>query len=529
MSAENNTNIKKPVCLIILDGWGIADKSESNAITLAKTPNMSKFHEFYPNTLLQASGEAVGLPEGQMGNSEVGHLNIGSGRIVYQELTRITKSIKDGDFFDNEALMSAVNNAKDKNSCLHVMGLVSDGGVHSHINHLKALVDLALMHGITRLYIHAFLDGRDVPPKSAIPFLKEVNDYLKLKGIGEIATISGRYYAMDRDNRWDRVKKSYDAMVYRIGESYNSPEELVSKSYDAGLDDEFVIPGLVKVKDESDACIKNDDSIIFFNFRPDRARQITRSFIFDNFTDFDRGIKPPRVFFVSMTQYNKDFNVPVAYPPGSITNTLGEVLAANNLKQLRIAETEKYAHVTFFFNGGVEKPNPGEDSILIPSPKVVTYDLKPEMSAVELTDKVIEKIDDNIYDVIILNYANPDMVGHTGFIEATIKAIETVDMCVGRVISKLNEIGGLGIVTADHGNAEEMLDCKEHCPMTAHTMSKVPFIICNTDIKKLKGQENGKECKDNQFGMLCDIAPTILELLKIEKPKEMTGQSLIIQ
>lgn len=527
MNAENK--IKRPICLIILDGWGIADKSEGNAITLAKTPNMSKFREFYPNTVLLASGEAVGLPEGQMGNSEVGHLNIGAGRIVYQELTRITKSIKDGDFLNNEALVSAVNNVKDKKSCLHIMGLVSDGGVHSHIEHLKALIDLASMNVITKLYIHAFLDGRDVLPKSAIPFLKEVNDYLKLKGIGEIATVSGRYYAMDRDNRWDRVKKSYDSMVYRIGESYDCPEELVSKSYVAGLDDEFVIPGLVKVKSDSDACIKTDDSVIFFNFRPDRARQITKAFIFDDFADFDRGTKLPRVFFVCMTQYNKDFNAPVAYPPGKITNTLGEVLAANNLRQLRIAETEKYAHVTFFFNGGVEKPNPGEDRILIPSPKIVTYNLKPEMSAFELTDKVIGKISASIYDVIILNYANPDMVGHTGFIEAAIKAVETVDVCIGRVINKLNETGGLGIITADHGKAEEMIDCIERCPMTAHTMSNVPFIICSADIKKLKGQGNGKDCSDDQFGMLCDIAPTILELLNIEKPKEMTGQSLIIR
>jgi 2,3-bisphosphoglycerate-independent phosphoglycerate mutase len=526
MIAENN--IKRPICLIILDGWGIADKSEGNAITLAKTPNMSMFLELYPNTALLASGEAVGLPDGQMGNSEVGHLNIGAGRIVYQELTRITKSIKDGDFFNNEALMSAVNNVKEKKSCLHIMGLVSDGGVHSHIEHLKALIDLASRHNITKLYIHAFLDGRDVPPKSAIPFLKEVNDYLKLKGIGEIATVSGRYYAMDRDNRWDRVQRSYDAMVYRIGQSYDCPEELVSESYAVGLDDEFVIPGCVKVKNNDDACIKTGDSIIFFNFRPDRARQITKAFIFDDFTDFDRGIKPPQVFFVCMTQYNKDFNTPVAYPPGKIINTLGEVLAANDLRQLRIAETEKYAHVTFFFNGGVEKPNLGEDRILIPSPKIVTYNLKPEMSAFELTGKVIEIISAGIYDVIILNYANPDMVGHTGFIEAAIKAVETVDVCVGRVINKLNESGGLGIITADHGNAEEMIDCIEHCPMTAHSMSKVPFIICSNDIKKLKGQANSKECSDDQFGRLCDIAPTILELLRIEKPKEMTGQSLII-
>jgi len=509
--------VKKPVCLIILDGWGIRDAEEGNAILLAKTPNMDRFYDIYPHTSLQCSGEAVGLPEGQMGNSEVGHLNIGAGRVVYQELTRITKSIKDGDFFLNKALISAMENAKNKKSSLHVMGLLSDGGVHSHINHLKAIIDLAERNSVRQVYIHAFLDGRDVPPQSAIQYLNDLDSYLKTKGFGEIATVSGRYYAMDRDSRWERIKKAYDAMVYRAGDAYDSAEDLVKASYQDGIDDEFVIPALVKVKDRECAKIKTGDSVIFFNFRPDRARQLTKSFIYSDFSDFNRGNNPPEVFFVSMTQYNKDFPVPVAFSPASIKNTLGEILAANGLKQLRIAETEKYAHVTFFFNGGVEKPNPGEDRILIASPKVATYDLKPEMSAFEVTDKVVEMIGTGIYDVIILNYANADMVGHTGFLDAAIKAVETIDGCLGRVIAKLNDTGGIGIITADHGNVEEMVDCEKSCPMTAHTTSKVPFLLCSRDVKKLKDS-----------GGLCDIAPTILELLHIEKPAEMTGNSLII-
>ena len=513
--------VKKPICLIILDGWGINVADAGNAICQANTPNMNHYYEIYPNTVLQSSGEAVGLPDGQMGNSEVGHLNIGAGRIVYQELTRITKSIKDGDFFSNEALLSAVNNVKKNNSCLHLMGLVSDGGVHSHINHLKALIDLAFRNNIKDLYIHAFLDGRDVPPKSAIPFLEEIDSYLEQKGIGKIATVSGRYYAMDRDCRWERVKKSYDAMVYRIGEKFKTAEELVARSYEDGADDEFILPALVEVENEEKAKIKTRDSLIFFNFRPDRARQITKSFILKDFSNFDRGNNPPYAYFVCMTQYNKDFTVPVAYPPSEIKNTLGEVLAKNNLRQLRIAETEKYAHVTFFFNGGVEKPNPGEDRILIPSPKVATYNLKPEMSAFKVTDKVIEKITENIYDVIILNYANPDMVGHTGFLDAAIKAVEAVDNCVGRVVNKTNEVGGLVIISADHGNVEEMIDHTSGCPMTAHTTSDVPFIVCDENIK-LK-EQGGKK----YIGKLCDIAPTMLELLNIKKPEEMTGKVLL--
>ena len=511
--------VKKPLCLIILDGWGLSDEEEGNAIRLADTPNMDKYMKIYPGTSLDSSGEAVGLPDGQMGNSEVGHLNIGAGRIVYQEFTRISKSIREKDFFSNEVLLSAMDNVIKNNSSLHVMGLVSDGGVHSHIEHLKALADLAKLKGIRKLYIHAFLDGRDVPPNSGLKFVSQVDDYLKKQKIGLIATVCGRYYAMDRDSRWDRVKEAYDVLVYRKGKAFKSAQELVSASYAKEVYDEFVKPAPVVTDDEESARIKSSDSVIFFNFRPDRARQITRAFIYKDFAKFDRGPNPPDVFFVCMTRYNKNFKAPVAYPPAKINNTLGEVLAANGMKQLRIAETEKYAHVTFFFNGGVEKSSPGEDRILIPSPRVATYDLKPEMSAIEVTDTVIEKISENIYDVIILNYANPDMVGHTGYINAAIKAVETVDICIGRVIEKLNSCGGIGIITADHGNAEEMVDCEQHCAITAHSTSEVPFIICSNEIKKLAGPGHA----------LCDIAPTILELLKIKKPCEMTGNSLIIE
>jgi len=516
--------VKKPLCLMILDGWGLSNNVKGNAIKCANTPNMDSFYGIYPHTELESSGEAVGLPDGQMGNSEVGHLNIGAGRVVYQELTRITKSIKDGDFFSNQALMGAIYNARENKSCLHVMGLVSDGGVHSHMEHLKALIDLAEKNDIRKFYVHAFLDGRDVPPQSAIIYLQQVDDYLRKKAFGQVATVSGRYYAMDRDNRWDRVKKAYDVLVYRKGAMFDSAEELVESSYSQGINDEFVLPALVRTSDEESAKVKSGDSLIFFNFRPDRARQITRSFIFDDFNEFDRGLEPPKVFFVCMTQYNKDFTAPVAYPPAMIKNTLGEVLSVKGLRQLRIAETEKYAHVTFFFNGGVEKSNPGEDRILIPSPKVATYDLKPEMSAFEVTGMVIKEIEKGIYDVIIMNYANPDMVGHTGFIDAAIKAVETVDECAGRVIAKLNETGGLGIITADHGNVEEMIDCQKNCVITAHSTSRVPFILCSNEIKKL-----AREFPGPRAAALCDIAPTMLELLSIEKPGDMAGQSLILE
>ncbi len=510
--------VVKPICLIILDGWGLSEQIEGNAIKLAKTPHMDNYYKTYPNTRLNASGEAVGLPEGQMGNSEVGHLNIGAGRVVCQEFTRINKEIKNGGFFKNKVLIKTIENVKKNNSCLHLIGLVSDGGVHSHIKHLKALIDLASDYKIKDLFIHAFLDGRDVPPRSAVPFLNEVDDYLKKKGIGRIATVSGRYYGMDRDNRWDRVKKSYDALVYRKGKEFKTAAEVVKTSYSNNIDDEFVIPSIVESKDNEKAKIKSGDSVIFFNFRPDRARQLTRAFISDSFKGFDRGQKPPKVHFVCMTQYDKTFNALVAFPPQEIKNTLGEVISNNNLKQLRIAETEKYAHVTFFFNGGLEKPFRGEDRILIPSPEVATYDLKPEMSAFEVTDAVVSKIKLKKYDVIILNFANPDMVGHTGHIDAAIKAIEAVDKCVGRVVEELITSGGLALITADHGNAEEMINHVDKRVITAHSISSVPFLICNSKIK-LKD-------KNNNF-KLSDIAPTILDLLKIEKPEEMTGKSLL--
>ncbi|MCJ7666273.1 MAG: 2,3-bisphosphoglycerate-independent phosphoglycerate mutase, partial [Actinobacteria bacterium] len=472
----------------------------------------------FPHTSLDASGESVGLPEGQMGNSEVGHLNIGAGRVVYQELTRINKKIENMDFFRNDALNSAIDNAKRDNRNLHIMGLLSDGGVHSHINHLKALIDLAVQEKVKNIYIHAFLDGRDVPPRSAIPYLEDIDKYLKDKSTGEIATVSGRYYSMDRDNRWDRTKRAYDVLVYRRGEEFDSPQALVEKSYKDQVDDEFVVPALVRIKNGKNGKIKTGDSVIFFNFRPDRARQLTRAFIEPDFSRFDRGENPPETYFVCMTQYDKNYNCQVAFPPQVIDNTLGEVLSANGLHQLRIAETEKYAHVTFFFNGGIEKPYRGEDRILIPSPDVATYNLKPEMSAIEVTDKVIESIRKNIYDIIILNYANADMVGHTGFIDSAIKAVETVDSCVGKVVSEVNGAGGITIITADHGNAEEMVSPLSGGIMTAHSTFPVPFIVCS---REFKIRANKKAYK------LSDIAPTLLKLLELKKPPGMTGISII--
>jgi 2,3-bisphosphoglycerate-independent phosphoglycerate mutase len=515
---KKNKEIKQ-ICLIILDGWGISRKLIGNAVRVADTPNVDHYYKIYPHVKLKPLGEAVGLPEGQMGNSEVGHLNIGAGRIVYQEFTRINREIKNGNFFKNDVLIKAINNVKKKNSNLHLMGLVSDGGVHSHINHLKALVKLAAESGVKNLFIHAFLDGRDVHPRSSLTYLNELESYLKRKGIGQIATVSGRYYGMDRDNRWERTRKSYDAIANREGKKFNTAAEVVESSYRDNVDDEFVMPAIVNCKDEERAKVKSEDSLIFFNFRPDRARQITRAFILGKeFNKFDRGKNPPEACFVSMTQYDKEFNVPVAFPPAKIVNTLGEVISKNKLKQLRIAETEKYAHVTFFFNGGIEKPYDGEDRILIPSPKVATYDLKPEMSAYEIADTVIEKIKLKEYDVIIINFANPDMVGHTGSMEAAVKAVEVVDECAGRVVSALNDNEGLAIITADHGNADEMINPKTMEVITCHSKSPVPFIVCDSKIK-LK--------KDNGSFKLGDIAPTMLDLLKIKKPVEMTGISLI--
>ena len=507
---------KKPVMLMILDGFGNAPKSEGNAVELAKKPNFDKLLKEYPHTNLNASGLAVGLPEGQMGNSEVGHLNIGAGRIVYQELTRITKSIEDRDFFENEALLKAINNAKDNNKALHLLGLLSDGGVHSHINHLKGLLQFAKEKGLQKVYIHAFMDGRDVPPSSGKDFIIKTEEIIKEVGVGEIATISGRYYAMDRDNRWERVELAYNALVLGKGEEDTSAIKAIERSYAENKTDEFVLPCVITEDGKAKATIKDGDSVIFFNFRPDRAREITRAINDKTFDGFSRNTL--NLTFVTMTQYDKTLEgVDVAFKPQTLTNTLGEYVSSKGLNQLRIAETEKYAHVTFFFNGGVEKENKGEDRALIPSPKVATYDLKPEMSAYEVTEELIKRLDSDIYDMIILNFANPDMVGHTGIIEAAIKAVETVDECLGKVVDKVLEKDGTIFITADHGNAETMVDFSTGTPFTAHTTNTVPFLWVSNNT-------SGKSLKE---GKLADIAPTMLNVLGLSVPSEMNGENLI--
>jgi 2,3-bisphosphoglycerate-independent phosphoglycerate mutase len=508
---------KRPLLLMILDGYGLRENKEGNAIASAKTPNLNKLFSNYPHSRLEASGLSVGLPEGQMGNSEVGHLNIGAGRIVYQDLTRITKSIHDGDFFRNKALLDAMKIVQTSGSSLHLMGLLSDGGVHSHIGHMYALLELAKQQGIRKVYVHAFLDGRDVPPKSALEYIHEAEKKMKELFAPQwsecgFATISGRYYAMDRDKRWDRVKKTYDAMTSGTGINAENAHLAVENAYLRGETDEFVTPAVILRNEKPVSTISDKDSVIFFNFRSDRAREITRAFIDDNFKDFKRKLYP-HTNFVCFTQYDETFDVPLAFPPESLKNIFAEVLSRHHLSQLRIAETEKYAHVTFFFNGGVEAQVAGEHRILIPSPKVPTYDLQPEMSAFYVTDEVIKAIASGRHDVIILNYANLDMVGHTGVFDAAVKAVEAVDECIGRVFYAVRAAGGLLIITADHGNAEEMIDEKGGI-RTAHTCDPVPFIFC----------EKGVRVRN---GMLADIAPTLLDVLGIEKPKEMTGSSLI--
>ena len=507
---------KKPVMLMIMDGFGLAPKSEGNAVALAKKPNYDRLLKEYPNTELQASGMAVGLPEGQMGNSEVGHLNIGAGRIVYQELTRITKSIQDGEIFENEALLKAMKNAKENNTSLHLMGLLSDGGVHSHIDHLRGLLEFAKKEGLQKVYVHAFMDGRDVPPSSGKEFIEKTEAMMKEIGVGEIATLSGRYYAMDRDNRWERVQLAYDALVLGKGETADSAVEAIENSYHDNKTDEFVLPCVVMKNGAPTATIQNGDSVVFFNFRPDRAREITRAINDREFAGFER--ETLNLTFVTMTQYDKTLEgVNIAFKPQTLVNTLGEYVSSKGLNQLRIAETEKYAHVTFFFNGGVEKENPGEDRKVIPSPKVATYDLKPEMSAYEVTEELLSRIDEDKYDMIILNYANPDMVGHTGVVEAAIKAVETVDECLGKVVDKILEKDGTLFITADHGNAETEIDFSTGNPFTAHTTNPVPFIwVTNhVDGRKLNA------------GKLADIAPTMLNEMGVEVPAEMTGECLI--
>ncbi|WP_066633378.1 2,3-bisphosphoglycerate-independent phosphoglycerate mutase [Desulfolucanica intricata] len=508
---------QEPVVLILLDGWGLSSQEQGNAIAQARKPNMDSFLDRYPHTVLSTSGEDVGLPEGQMGNSEVGHLNIGAGRVVYQELTRITRAIKDGSFFKNPVFLDLIQKVREAGSALHLMGLLSDGGVHSHIEHLFALLKLAKEQGLEKVFIHVFLDGRDVPPDNAKEYIVALQNKMDELNIGTIATVMGRYYAMDRDRRWERTAKAYEAMVYGKGPVAESPLEAVEESYRREKTDEFVEPTvIIRAGEKPVATIADQDGIIFYNFRPDRARQITRAFVDEDFIEFDRGAKPPRVSFVCLTQYDKTIQAPVAFKPQVLKNTLGEVLSKHGIPQLRLAETEKYAHVTFFFNGGVEAPNPGEERILIPSPKVATYDQKPEMSAPEVTDTFIEQLRQDKFRVIIMNYANADMVGHTGDMAAAVRAVETVDECLGRVVPAVLEKGGVVLITADHGNAEHMID-PEGNPHTAHTTDPVPFILAADTLTGVKLHE----------GSLQDIAPTILLLLGLPKPVEMTGKPLI--
>lgn len=502
--------MKKPLILMILDGFGIAPES-GNAIKAANKPNIDKLFAENPLTQIGASGMDVGLPDGQMGNSEVGHTNIGAGRIVYQELTKITKTINEDKLKDNEAIVSAMDKALENGTALHLMGLLSDGGVHSHNTHLYGILELAKKKGLEKVYIHAFLDGRDVPPSSAADFVQACVDKTEEIGVGKIATVMGRYYAMDRDNRWERVEKAYAAMVYGEGVEAECPVCAVKNSYKEDVTDEFVVPSVVK----GGATIQPNDSVIFFNFRPDRAREITRTLVDPDFDGFERkkGFFP--VNFVCMTQYDATMpNVDVAFKPQVLTNTLGEYISDKGMTQLRIAETEKYAHVTFFFNGGVEKQYPGEDRILVKSPSVATYDLQPEMSAYEVTDKLVPAIKSGKYDMIILNFANCDMVGHTGVFDAAVKAVEAVDDCVGKVVDAIKEMGGVALITADHGNADKMVD-DDGEPFTAHTTNPVPFCVI------------GYDCELKDGGRLADIAPTMLQILGLPQPEEMDGTSLI--
>ena len=510
---------KRPTVLMILDGYGLNDKKDGNAIAQAKTPVMDGLMSTCPFVKGYASGLAVGLPDGQMGNSEVGHLNMGAGRIVYQDLTRITKEIEEGSFFENAELKRAMENAKEKDSSLHMYGLLSDGGVHSHNTHLYALLEMAKRYGLSKVYVHCFLDGRDTPPASGKDYVQELTDKMQEIGVGQIATVMGRYYAMDRDNRWDRVEKAYRAMTLGEGDQAESGVEAVAQSYAKEVTDEFVLPTVVMKDGAPVATNKDDDSIIFFNFRPDRAREITSTFCCDEFDGFDRGPRK-KVVYVCFTEYDVTIpNKTIAFKKVSITNTFGEFLAANGLKQARIAETEKYAHVTFFFNGGVEAPNEGEDRILVNSPKVATYDLKPEMSVYEVCEKVVGAVTSGKYDVVITNFANPDMVGHTGVPEAAVKAIEAVDECVGKVVEAVKEVNAQMFICADHGNAEQLVDYETGAPFTAHTTNPVPFILVNCDEKY--GLREG--------GCLADIAPTLIQLMGMEQPSEMTGKSLLVE
>ena len=510
---------KKPTVLMILDGFGLNERVEANAIAEAKKPNIDRLMKEYPFVKGYASGMAVGLPDGQMGNSEVGHINMGAGRIVYQELTRITKEIQDGTFYKNTALLEAIENCKKNDSDLHLFGLLSDGGVHSHNTHLYALLELAKREELKNVYVHAFLDGRDTPPASGKGFVERLQEQMKTIGVGKVATVMGRYYAMDRDNRWDRVEKAYNAMALGEGETAESATTAVQNSYDQEKFDEFVLPTVVTENGKPVATIKEKDSVIFFNFRPDRAREITRVFCDDEFSGFERA-KRMELTYVCFSEYDVTIsNKIAAFHKISLNNTFGEFLADNHKTQLRLAETEKYAHVTFFFNAGVEVPNEGEDRILVKSPKVATYDLQPEMSAFEVADNLVKSIKSDKYDVIIVNFANPDMVGHTGIEDAAIKAIEAVDQCVGMAVEALLSVDGQMFICADHGNAEQLVDYETHEPFTAHTTNPVPFILVNYD----------KDYTLAEGGCLADIIPTMIQMMGMEKPAEMTGKSLLIK
>ena len=510
---------KKPVVLMILDGYGLNDNCDHNAVCEGRTPVMDQLMSQCPFVKGNASGLAVGLPDGQMGNSEVGHLNMGAGRIVYQELTRITKSIQDGDFFDVPEFLQAVENCRKNDSALHLWGLVSDGGVHSHNTHIYGLLELARRNGLDKVYVHCFLDGRDTPPASGKGYVEELEAKMKELGVGKVASVMGRYYAMDRDNRWDRVERAYNALTRGEGGTAVSAAAGIQASYDAEVNDEFVEPFVVVEDGKPVATVKDNDSVIFFNFRPDRAREITRAFCDDDFKGFARD-RRLNLTYVCFTDYDDTIaNKLVAFKKEAIVNTFGQFLADHDMTQARIAETEKYAHVTFFINGGVEEPNKGEDRILVPSPKVATYDLQPEMSAPAVCDKLVEAIKSGKYDVVIINFANPDMVGHTGTEDAAIKAIETVDACVGRAVDAVKEMDGVLFICADHGNAEQLVDYETGTPFTAHTTNPVPFILVNAD----------PSYKLREGGCLADIAPTLIELMGMEQPKEMTGKSLLVK
>ncbi len=504
--------MKKPVLLMILDGFGYNPSSYGNAIAAANKPNLDRLFATCPHTQIGASGMDVGLPEGQMGNSEVGHTNIGAGRVVYQELTRITKSIQDGDFFKNQVLVNAMENCKKHDSALHLIGLCSDGGVHSHSTHLLGLVQMAKEFGLKKVYLHAFMDGRDSAPTSGREFIQYLEGEMHKIGVGQVASLIGRYYAMDRDNRWERVKRAYDLLVNRTGDFNSSAVDALEKSYGAEITDEFVEP-TVCVKE---AAVQDHDTIVSFDFRPDRVREITRTFVDPDFKGFDRGPRKD-VFYVCMTQYDAQMpNVEVAFKPVSLKNTIGQYVSDKGLRQLRIAETEKYAHVTFFFNAGVETPYPGEDRALIPSPQVATYDMQPEMSAYPVTDELVKRIESREYDMIVVNYANCDMVGHTGSFEAAVKAVEAVDTCVGRVTEAILKVGGAALITADHGNADKMLE-EDGSVFTAHTTNPVPLLVVGCG-----------DCKLREGGRLADLAPTMLKLMELPQPEEMTGESIIL-